>query len=69
AGICAISEQHRIVIYRCLQEGEACRPFLFGTAGFAAAIEHLWHGVGSNGGQVTWDDYLESCRTVVGMKQ
>ncbi|CAE6457157.1 unnamed protein product [Rhizoctonia solani] len=69
AGICAINERHRSILFQCLQQGEKCRSFLFGTAGFTAAIEHLWCGAGSNGAQVTWDDYLESCDAAVGMER
>ncbi|CAE6470583.1 unnamed protein product [Rhizoctonia solani] len=69
AGICAINENHRSVIFKCLEQAEACRSYLFATAGFSSAIEHLWHGAGANGAPVTWEDYLDACRTVIRMEE
>ncbi|KAJ1305398.1 hypothetical protein OPQ81_000413 [Rhizoctonia solani] len=62
AGIAARRETHRAVL-RSKLTGEMVRKvnvFIIRGSDFAAVLDHLWHGVGSQGRPVTWDNYVQS---------
>lgn len=65
AGVCAASEKHRSIVRAVLCQVVACRVFTFRDLNFPGVMDHLWHGVAVNGAEVTWNDYLTSCRAVI----
>ncbi|CAE6459090.1 unnamed protein product [Rhizoctonia solani] len=65
AGVAARLEKHRVAIYDKLISFQDARPWYFCGAQFSQFLYHLWHGVGSAGAAVTWDDYVQSRHAVI----
>ncbi|KAH7338018.1 hypothetical protein B0J17DRAFT_660423 [Rhizoctonia solani] len=64
AGIAARQEKHRATL-RSKVSGELSRkvnPLVLLVRGFdfVAVLDHLWHGAGSGGSPVMWEDYVKS---------
>ncbi|KAJ1305586.1 hypothetical protein OPQ81_000583 [Rhizoctonia solani] len=60
AGVAARLEKHRVFVHQMLLSFRDSRVWLFRGPQFGEALYHLWHGVGSGGAPVTWDDYVHS---------
>ncbi|KAL5631813.1 hypothetical protein ACGC1H_000011 [Rhizoctonia solani] len=60
AGIAARYETQRALIYQKLLSFRNTHIWVLRGADFAPILKHFWHGVGVNGGGVTWCDYVNS---------
>ncbi|CAE6528947.1 unnamed protein product [Rhizoctonia solani] len=65
AGICAQKEQHRHCIMSRFLIPSHINWGLLRVSEFAKVLDHLWHGAATNGGGVTWKDYLNSRSVVI----
>ncbi|KAL5633964.1 hypothetical protein ACGC1H_005973 [Rhizoctonia solani] len=59
AGICAQSEAHRALVRNMLVQNQTKFWILRGSD-FVPVLDHLWHGVGTGGRPVRWNDYMRS---------
>ncbi|CEL52774.1 hypothetical protein RSOLAG1IB_11118 [Rhizoctonia solani AG-1 IB] len=65
AGVAARREKHRAAL-RSRFAHEALRKvsvLMLRGSDFVPVLDHLWHGAGSEGRPITWEDYVQSCRT------
>ncbi|CAE6536970.1 unnamed protein product [Rhizoctonia solani] len=60
AGLGARYEKHRTIVREKLLSFKGPRVWLFRGPDFSQILEHLWHGVGTGGSAVIWDDYVEA---------
>ncbi|CAE6507134.1 unnamed protein product [Rhizoctonia solani] len=62
AGVAARQEKHRAALRGKLSSGLIRRvnAFLLSGSDFVATLDHLWHGAGSEGRPITWEDYVQS---------
>ncbi|CAE6477234.1 unnamed protein product [Rhizoctonia solani] len=69
AGVAARQEKHRAALRSKVASEHSSKINLLllpvRGADFVAVLDHLWHGVGSGGSPVTWDDYVRSRCTVL----
>ncbi|KAF8695045.1 hypothetical protein RHS03_08092, partial [Rhizoctonia solani] len=62
AGVAARQEEHRAVLRNRVSDQWPSKINVLVLRGpdFAPILDHLWHGVGSQGNPVTWEDYVQS---------
>ncbi|QRV96387.1 Fungal specific transcription factor domain [Ceratobasidium sp. AG-Ba] len=66
AGICTRSESDRKGFRRVISQPIGSnKSWLLKGIDFALVLDHLWSGVGMDGGPVMWDDYVASRRRVI----
>ncbi|EUC55520.1 fungal zn(2)-cys(6) binuclear cluster domain protein, putative [Rhizoctonia solani AG-3 Rhs1AP] len=69
AGVAARQEKHRAVLRSRVasEHSRKLNSLLLPVRGadFIAVLDHLWHGVGSGGSPITWNDYVKSRFTVL----
>ncbi|KAF8692088.1 hypothetical protein RHS03_08661, partial [Rhizoctonia solani] len=65
AGVAARKERHRAIVRKKIQASQKTDACLLRGADFSFVLDDLWHGAGSGGSPVTWDDYVNSrCLTL-----
>ncbi|CUA73201.1 hypothetical protein RSOLAG22IIIB_05204 [Rhizoctonia solani] len=69
AGVAARQDKHRAALRNKVANENPRKINLLVLpvrgADFLPVLDHLWHGVGSGGSPVTWDDYVRSRRSVL----
>ncbi|KAG8699475.1 hypothetical protein FRC09_006595 [Ceratobasidium sp. 395] len=65
AGIAAQYEHQRTAVRDKLESFSDTRVWLCRGPDLVAVLDHLWHGVGRDGGTVSWEDYVWSRNVVL----
>ncbi|CAE6536855.1 unnamed protein product [Rhizoctonia solani] len=67
AGVAARKEKHRASLRNKLNSEtvQKLNTFILRSSDFVTVLDHLWHGTGSGGRPITWEDYVQSRRTVL----
>ncbi|KAF8754643.1 hypothetical protein RHS01_05873 [Rhizoctonia solani] len=62
AGIAARQEKHRTALRSSVSDQGPLKinTLMLRGPDFVPVLDHLWHGVGSQGNPVTWEDYVQS---------
>ncbi|CAE6436406.1 unnamed protein product [Rhizoctonia solani] len=62
-GICAAREDHRKIVRDKLSSNSETKFWRLRGTDFVPVLDHLWHGVGSDGHPIKWSDYIRSRET------
>ncbi|CAE6468529.1 unnamed protein product [Rhizoctonia solani] len=62
AGVAARKEKHRAPLRRRIANNasQKLNTLMLRGSDFVTVLDHLWHGAGSEGRPVTWEDYVQS---------
>ncbi|KDN38486.1 hypothetical protein RSAG8_09471, partial [Rhizoctonia solani AG-8 WAC10335] len=64
AGAAARAERHRAALRTRIHASREAKSWILRGADFVPVLDHLWHGVASQGRPVKWEDYVRSrCAT------
>ncbi|KAG8777535.1 hypothetical protein FRC12_000322 [Ceratobasidium sp. 428] len=64
-GVAAQYEHQRATVRDKLESFSGIRVWLCRGTDLVPVLDHLWHGVGRDGGAVTWEDYVRSRNVVL----
>ncbi|CAE6365235.1 unnamed protein product [Rhizoctonia solani] len=68
-GLGARYEKHRSMVRDRLLSFKGARVWFFRGPEFSLVLEHLWHGAGAGGAPVIWDDYIQSRRIMLPIRE